>query len=413
MDVVVYQHGAPQEAVAGDNYDIISEERTAQESRVDVPAIIRRVFNVGFPNTTAPRGNTLLVNLSVGTRSNALQGTEIELWVNGAALPDVVIPEGGSAVDFELNDTHRTGTTWTIEARTTTSTGGQLERLAWTWSVVRFKEDFETFMDFTPGDAALRTEIPWVREFNRPVIISAYSDFTVEIRDRSSNGISTERHRLYPEEIHSFLASEASSLATKRAHVFSAVFSIDGTASLIEAYDRSKSRPGLANPRLSFVFANATEDGADLMTSIRGVDGTSGLHQTIAEGDISHPYQRTAQGNLVKNILTALSGGVDSAAALYYVLEQEKVWTDTIHCYHLKNIRRATTCTADAEWISFLNIQQWFNARYEGIHWHIGANIDWREWPIPMGSAQFQALIRGTMAKQFGCSRIFDCQYCR
>ena len=287
LDVVVYQHGAPQEAVAADNYDIIDEERTASESRADVPPIIRSVFNIGFPNTTAPRGNTLLVNLSVGSRSNTLQGEEIEIWVNGAALPDVVVPEGGSAVDFELDDTHRTGTTWTIEARTTTSTGGQLENISWTYSVVRFKNDYEVLMEWTPGDTQLRGEIPWSRAFNRPVILSSYSDFAVEVRDRSSNGISIEEHRIHPERIHSFLATEVAALATKTANVFSVVFSIDGTASLIEAYDRSKSRPGLANPRLSFAFANDDSAGADLMTSIRGVDGVNGLHQTISEGDIS------------------------------------------------------------------------------------------------------------------------------
>ena len=287
ITAIVYQHGAPQPEVAGENYDVISEEQTARQTRVDVPAVIRRVFNIGFPNVTSPAGNTLLVNLSVGTRSNTIQGQEIEIWVNGAALPDVSVPEGGSAVDFELDDTHKVGNVWSIEARTTTSTGGQLEQVAWTYSVVRYKNDFETFMDFTPGDVALRAEIPWSRAFNRPVVISDYSEFTVEIRDRSSSGISSEKHRLNPDEIHSFLDTEAAALATKTAHVFSAVFSVDGTASLVEAYDRSKSRPGLANPRLSFTFANPTEAGADLMTSIRGVDGTNGIHQAIAEGDIS------------------------------------------------------------------------------------------------------------------------------
>ena len=159
LDVVVYQHGAPQEAETSDNFDVITEENSARETRVDVPAVIRRVFNIGFPNTTAPAGNTLLVNLAVGTRSNALVGEEIELWVNGAALQDVVVPEGGGTVDFELNDTHRTGTTWTIQARTTTSSGGQLENITWTYEVVRLHNSYEILTDWTHVDTTLRQEI--------------------------------------------------------------------------------------------------------------------------------------------------------------------------------------------------------------------------------------------------------------
>ena len=104
--------------------------------------------------------------------------------------------------------------------------------------------------------------------------------------------------------------------------------------------------------------------------------------------------------------LTGISGGIDSAAALYLMLERDGVSPESVYCYHLRNIRRATTASADAEWAAFNAIQIWFNSFYPGINWRPGAVIDWRQWPVPLGASQFHALIRGSMAQRLGCSRI-------
>ena len=286
VDVIVYQHGAPQEEVASDNYDVITPENSASEVRADVPPTIRSVFNIGFPNVTSPAGNTLLVNLSVGTRSNTLQGVEIELWVNGAALPDVAVPEGGSAVDFELDDSRRTGTTWIIEARTTTSTGGQLENLAWTYEVVRFKNDYEILTDWTHVDTVLRQEISnngfWRTLTNRPFILEDYSYVVVEARDARSNGISIERHWLYTEDlIPHLVSSPPSGIHSPGAH--SALLNDTGGSSLISQFS-ARTRPSTL-ARNTFFFATAAEDGP--VTEIRGVDGVGGLHQVASFGDLS------------------------------------------------------------------------------------------------------------------------------
>ena len=286
VNVVVYQHGAPQPEVLGDNFDVIIEENSARETRVDVPAQIRRVFNAGFPNVMAPAGNTLLVNLSVGTRSNALQGEEIEIWVNGAVFPDVSFPAGGSAVDFELDDTHRSGTTWTIEARTTTSSGGQLENVEWTYEVVRFHEDYEILTGFTHVDTVLRQEISangfWRTLTNRPVILEDYSDFVVEARDARNNGVSIERHWLHREDLLPHLTSTPpSGIHSPGAH--SVLLDDTGETSMVSQFSNRTRPSSLA--RVTFFFGQAVAGGP--VTEIRGVAGTGGLNQVASFGDIS------------------------------------------------------------------------------------------------------------------------------
>ena len=114
------------------------------------------------------------------------------------------------------------------------------------------------------------------------MILGDYADFVVEARDARSNGVSIERHWLHPEDLVPHLISTPpAGIHSPGAH--SALLNDTGETSLVSQFS-ARTRPSTL-ARNTFFFGAAADVG--IVTEIRGVAGTGGLHQVASFGDLS------------------------------------------------------------------------------------------------------------------------------